>query len=181
MNPEQLSKLFQAFEQADKSRARNTAAPAWAWPSAESFCRMMGGEITVQSESGKGSTFTVTLPSVVESVRSRDESRHPTGAFDPMTKLLLVEDNEMNRDMLSRRLERKGYAVAIAVNGQQAVDMAAADPPALVLMDMSLPVLDGWEATRRIKANAATRSIPIIALPPRHARGRAEGQGSRLR
>jgi CheY-like chemotaxis protein len=81
-----------------------------------------------------------------------------------MTKILLVEDNEMNRDMLSRRLERKGYAVAIAVNGQQAVDMAAADPPALVLMDMSLPVLDGWEATRRIKANAATRSIPIIAL-----------------
>ena len=81
-----------------------------------------------------------------------------------MTKLLLVEDNEMNRDMLSRRLERKGYAVAIAVNGQQAVDMAAADPPALVLMDMSLPVLDGWEATRRIKANAASRGIPIIAL-----------------
>jgi two-component system cell cycle response regulator DivK len=81
-----------------------------------------------------------------------------------MTKLLLVEDNEMNRDMLSRRLERKGYAVAIAVNGQQAVEMAAADPPALVLMDMSLPVLDGWEATRRIKANDATRNIPIIAL-----------------
>ena len=81
-----------------------------------------------------------------------------------MTKLLLVEDNEMNRDMLSRRLERKGYAVAIAVNGQQAVDMAAADAPALILMDMSLPVLDGWEATRRIKANDATRNIPIIAL-----------------
>ena len=81
-----------------------------------------------------------------------------------MTKLLLVEDNEMNRDMLSRRLERKGYAVAIAVNGQQAVEMATADPPALVLMDMSLPVLDGWEATRRIKANDATRQIPIIAL-----------------
>ena len=81
-----------------------------------------------------------------------------------MTKLLLVEDNEMNRDMLSRRLERKGYTVAIAVNGQQAVEMATADPPALVLMDMSLPVLDGWEATRRIKANDATRKIPIIAL-----------------
>jgi CheY-like chemotaxis protein len=81
-----------------------------------------------------------------------------------MTKLLLVEDNEMNRDMLSRRLERKGYAVTIAVNGQQAIDMAAADAPALILMDMSLPVLDGWEATRRIKANDATREIPIIAL-----------------
>ena len=81
-----------------------------------------------------------------------------------MTKILLVEDNEMNRDMLSRRLERKGYQVAIAVDGQQAVDMAAADPPALILMDMSLPVLDGWEATRRIKSNEATKCIPVIAL-----------------
>ncbi len=81
-----------------------------------------------------------------------------------MTKILLVEDNEMNRDMLSRRLERKGYAVAIAVDGQQAVDMAASEAPALILMDMSLPIIDGWEATRRIKSNAATRGIPIIAL-----------------
>jgi len=81
-----------------------------------------------------------------------------------MTKILLVEDNEMNRDMLSRRLERKGYAVAIAVDGQQGVDMALADPPALILMDMSLPVLDGWEATRQIKTNPATKHIPIIAL-----------------
>ena len=81
-----------------------------------------------------------------------------------MTKILLVEDNEMNRDMLSRRLERKGYAVVIAVDGQQGVDMAFADPPALILMDMSLPVLDGWEATRRIKADARTKRVPVIAL-----------------
>jgi CheY-like chemotaxis protein len=81
-----------------------------------------------------------------------------------MTKILLVEDNEMNRDMLSRRLERKGYAVAIAVDGQQAVTMAASEAPALILMDMSLPVIDGWEATRQIKADERTRSIPIIAL-----------------
>lgn len=81
-----------------------------------------------------------------------------------MTKLLLVEDNEMNRDMLSRRLERKGYVIVIATDGQQAVDMAAADPPALILMDMSLPVLDGWEATRRIRADERTKLIPIIAL-----------------
>ena len=81
-----------------------------------------------------------------------------------MTKILLVEDNEMNRDMLSRRLERKGYVIAIATDGQQAVDMAAADPPALILMDMSLPVLDGWEATRRIRGDERTKLIPIIAL-----------------
>ena len=79
-----------------------------------------------------------------------------------MPKILLVEDNEMNRDMLSRRLERKGYAIAI--DGQQGVDMAVSETPALILMDMSLPVLDGWEATRRLKADERTKKIPIIAL-----------------
>jgi CheY-like chemotaxis protein len=81
-----------------------------------------------------------------------------------MTKILLVEDNEMNRDMLSRRLERKGYAVVMAVDGEQAVSMATAEAPAIILMDMSLPVVDGWEATRQIKSNQTTKSIPIIAL-----------------
>ncbi len=81
-----------------------------------------------------------------------------------MPKILLVEDNEMNRDMLSRRLARRGYEVVIATDGAQAVAMAESEAPALILMDMSLPVLDGWEATRRIKANPALRAIPIIAL-----------------
>ena len=81
-----------------------------------------------------------------------------------MTKILLVEDNEMNRDMLSRRLERKGYQVVMALDGAQAVAMAESEAPALILMDMSLPVLDGWEATRQIKAKPATQAIPIIAL-----------------
>jgi CheY-like chemotaxis protein len=81
-----------------------------------------------------------------------------------MTKILLVEDNEMNRDMLSRRLERKGYLVVLAVDGESGVEMARTQAPDLVLMDMSLPVMDGWEATRRLKADAATRGIPVIAL-----------------
>src|SRR5688572_29087022 len=81
-----------------------------------------------------------------------------------MLRILLVEDNEMNRDMLSRRLERKGYHVVLAVDGQSGVEMAHAQSPDLVLMDMSLPVLDGWEATRRLKAAPATQHIPIIAL-----------------
>ena len=81
-----------------------------------------------------------------------------------MSKVLLVEDNEMNRDMLSRRLERKGYDVVFAENGSIAVEMATSEKPDLILMDMSLPVLDGWEATRRIKADASTNSTPIIAL-----------------
>jgi CheY-like chemotaxis protein len=81
-----------------------------------------------------------------------------------MPKILLIEDNEMNRDMLSRRLIRNGYEVSIAVDGQQGADMALSERPDLILMDMSLPVIDGWEATRRIKANDATRRIPVIAL-----------------
>lgn len=83
---------------------------------------------------------------------------------DRVTRILLVEDNEMNRDMLSRRLKRNGYEVVIAIDGQQGVDMAASEAPDLILMDMSLPVIDGWEATRRVKANEATRGIPVIAL-----------------
>jgi CheY-like chemotaxis protein len=79
-------------------------------------------------------------------------------------KLLLVEDNEMNRDMLSRRLLRRGYEIVMAVDGGQGVEMAGSELPDLILMDMSLPVIDGWEATRRIKAAEATRHIPIIGL-----------------
>ncbi|MBM3847375.1 MAG: response regulator, partial [Verrucomicrobia bacterium] len=81
-----------------------------------------------------------------------------------MQKILLVEDNEMNRDMLSRRLVRRGYEVTMALDGEQALAMARSENPALILMDMSLPVLDGWEATRRLKAAPDTRGIPVIAL-----------------
>jgi CheY-like chemotaxis protein len=79
-------------------------------------------------------------------------------------KILLVEDNDMNRDMLSRRLARTGYEVVVAVNGQEGVDLARSSRPDLILMDLSLPIIDGWEATRRIKADPATADIPVIAL-----------------
>ena len=81
-----------------------------------------------------------------------------------MAKILLIEDNEMNRDMLSRRLDRKGYQVVIAMDGQQGVELARTEAPDLILMDMSLPILDGWEATRQLKNANETQAIPIIAL-----------------
>jgi CheY-like chemotaxis protein len=81
-----------------------------------------------------------------------------------MPKILLVEDNEMNRDMLSRRLTRKGYEVVMAFDGAQGMDLAHSQAPDLILMDMSLPVVSGWDATRSLKADPSTRSIPIIAL-----------------
>ena len=81
-----------------------------------------------------------------------------------MAKILIVEDNEMNRDMLSRRLERRGFAIVMAMDGQQGVDMARSEKPDLILMDMSLPVMDGWTATQTIKADAELAKIPVIAL-----------------
>lgn len=81
-----------------------------------------------------------------------------------MAKILLVEDNEMNRDMLSRRLIKKGYEVVMAVNGQEGVDMASSESPDLILLDMSLPVMDGWTAAGHLKANPDTKNIPLIAL-----------------
>lgn len=81
-----------------------------------------------------------------------------------MPKILIVEDNEMNRDMLSRRLARQGFEVALAVDGKQGVEMASSEKPDLILMDMSLPVMNGWEATEKVKSNPATKNIPVIAL-----------------
>jgi CheY-like chemotaxis protein len=81
-----------------------------------------------------------------------------------LPKILLVEDNEMNRDMLSRRLERRGYKVALAADGEEGVTLAQSESPDLILMDMSLPVIDGWEATRQLKAMPTMRNVPIIAL-----------------
>jgi CheY-like chemotaxis protein len=81
-----------------------------------------------------------------------------------MADILLVEDNEMNRDMLSRRLRKRGFEVQIAINGKEGVDMAIAAMPDLILLDMSLPIMDGWEVAEHLKTNEATRAIPIIAL-----------------
>lgn len=81
-----------------------------------------------------------------------------------MAKVLLIEDNEMNRDMLSRRLIKRGYAVVMAIDGQQGIDMAVSEKPDIILLDMSLPVVDGWEAAKQMKANPASAAVPLIAL-----------------
>ena len=96
--------------------------------------------------------------------RAKQTSRLAGAATLIMAKILVVEDNEMNRDMLTRRLQRRGYEVVIALDGAQGLAMAQSESPALILMDISLPVLDGWEATRRLKMAPETKSIPVIAL-----------------
>jgi two-component system cell cycle response regulator DivK len=91
-----------------------------------------------------------------------------------MVKILLVEDNEMNWDMLSRRLRRRGYEVVVATDGRQGVELASSEAPDLILMDMGLPVLDGWEATKQIKQNSGIKAIPIIALTSHAMKGDRE-------
>ena len=91
-----------------------------------------------------------------------------------MAKVLLVEDNEMHRDMLARRLVRRGFEVVSALNGKQGVDLARSEKPDIILMDMSLPIMDGWEATRCMKSDDATRSVPVIALTARAMSGDRE-------
>jgi two-component system, cell cycle response regulator DivK len=123
--------------------------------------RIMGGLITLVNETER-------MHNHYPRIRRRLTQCHPQAyglriGAQTMAKLLLVEDNEMNRDMLSRRLVRKGYEVSIAVDGEEGLSKAA-ESPDLILMDMSLPVLDGWEAMRRLKAAESTRAIPIIAL-----------------
>lgn len=107
-------------------------------------------------------TVTRPLPSyrADKGPRDSDVSEKPA----PVAKILLVEDNEMNRDMLSRRLQRKGYEVVMAEDGGQGVSLARNETPDVILLDMSLPVIDGWEAARQLKSEAKTRGIPIIAL-----------------
>ena len=101
---------------------------------------------------------------VSEAVRRRPARGTDRDKSKGMTKVLLVEDNEMNRDMLSRRLTRRGFDVVFAVDGKQGVALARSEKPDIILMDMSLPVMDGWEATRCVKADDATRSVPVIGL-----------------
>ena len=96
-----------------------------------------------------------------------------------MARILLVEDNEMNRDMLSRRLRKRGHEVLIAVDGQQGIDMVMAERPDIVLLDMSLPVVDGWEAASRLKSDPAVRDIPIIALTAHAMAGDRPASGRR--
>jgi CheY-like chemotaxis protein len=91
-----------------------------------------------------------------------------------MLKILLVEDNEMNWDMLSRRLRRRGYEVVVATDGRQGIELASSEAPDLILMDMGLPVLDGWEATKQIKQNSEMKAIPIIALTSHAMKGDRE-------
>jgi CheY-like chemotaxis protein/nitrogen-specific signal transduction histidine kinase len=173
--PDQISHLFEKFTVAEDSSATKYGGAGLGLALSQKLCKLMGGELSVESELGKGSCFSIRMP-LVPGRRKKDlhaaatlvpaapEFESQPAAKFAMHKILLVEDNEMNRDMLRRRLQRLGFSICCAHDGAAGVAMAVSENPDLILMDIALGEMDGWEATQLIKANPATAAIPIIAL-----------------
>jgi signal transduction histidine kinase/ActR/RegA family two-component response regulator len=172
---DKIADLFENFTVGDDSSSSKYGGTGLGLALSQKLCNLMGGEILVDSELGKGSCFTICMP-LRDGRRKADAFVCATlvpeltyQLFQPPAgksecKILLVEDNEINRDMLTRRLQRHGFSVRCAHDGAAGVAMAATEKPDLILMDVALGEMDGWEATQLIKANPATAAIPIIAL-----------------
>ena len=166
LSPEQRVLLFQAFSQAHRSQpadpSRGTGLGLYL---SRHYARLMGGDITVTSTPDVGSTFTLELPAQKPGRPMPIAAAAPASAL-PATgaRLLLVEDDAMNREMLARRLSQRGFNLTLTHDGAQALALARTAKPDLILMDLSLPILDGWQATRILKNGPVTAAIPIIAL-----------------
>ncbi len=169
MTSEQASKVFDPFTQADVTTTRKYGGTGLGLALVSRFCRLMGGEVAVESQP----THRIAILGPLAN-RRRVPDVGGTGALArerrlggdgvTMATIMVVEDNEFSRDALSRRLARRGYRIVLAVDGAQAIDLARAEQPDLILMDLGLPRVDGWEATRQLKADPDTRRIPIIVL-----------------
>jgi signal transduction histidine kinase/DNA-binding response OmpR family regulator/ligand-binding sensor domain-containing protein len=172
MTPEQLSKLFQAFTQADSSTSRKFGGTSLGLAISRKFCQLMGGDITVQSGHGKGSTFTVTLPAEVQDPTrptpsdSSDTVRPvPSPATGvPRTTVLVIDDDPAVQDLMRRSLEKDGYRVEVAADGQTGLELARQLKPAVITLDVMMPHLDGWAVLSALKADPATADIPVIML-----------------
>jgi signal transduction histidine kinase/CheY-like chemotaxis protein len=173
---DKIADLFENFTVGDDSSSSKYGGTGLGLALSQKLCNLMGGEILAESELGKGSCFTIRMPlrpgrrkadafasaTLVPDIAPYRALQLP--AEQSARKILLVEDNEINRDMLTRRLQRHGFSVCCAYDGAAGVAMAANEMPDLILMDVALGQMDGWEATQLIKANPATSAIPIIAL-----------------
>jgi PAS domain S-box-containing protein len=170
MTPEQLAKIFQAFTQADSSTSRKYGGTGLGLAISRRFCQLMGGNITVQSEHGRGSRFTVSLPSVVQeavpevtagdSARTESANRPPASA----TRVLVIDDDPAVRDLMQRSLEKDGFRVELAADGRTGFEMAKQLKPAVITLDVMMPRMDGWSVLTALKADPATADIPVIML-----------------
>ena len=168
LTPEQMSKLFEAFQQADASTTRKFGGTGLGLAISRKFCRLMGGDITVTSEHGKGSTFTVTLPAEVS------EAPQPTGTqflqksagapAAPGPVVLVIDDDPVVRELMQRALRKDGFRVEVAVDGRTGLAMAKRLKPAVITLDVMMPSMDGWAVLTALKADPATAEIPVVML-----------------
>ena len=164
MTDDQLGRLFQPFTQADSGTTRAFGGSGLGLAISRHFCRMMGGDITVESAPGKGSSFTVKLPRHVTQ-GSVEPARHKRGrAFAPERPVLIVDDDEDCRTLVARTLERRGYEVQHAGNGRDALATLATDGASVVVLDLRMPIMDGFDLLREMDEHAELRSIPVVVV-----------------
>jgi signal transduction histidine kinase/CheY-like chemotaxis protein len=171
MTPEQMSRLFQAFSQADASTTRKYGGTGLGLAISHKFCEMMGGDLTVQSELGKGSTFTVTLPADVQpsaadvsAPMDKKDRRPPTGAAATGPLVLVIDDDPNARDLIQRTLSKEGFRVEFAANGKTGLELAKQLKPAVITLDVMMPGMDGWAVLSALKADPATADLPVIMV-----------------
>jgi signal transduction histidine kinase/CheY-like chemotaxis protein len=167
MTREQLGRMFQAFSQADASTVRKYGGTGLGLAITRHFCQMMGGDVTVASEIGKGSTFTIRLPSEVQEPRPEAEEK-PAPALDQLPKedntVLVVDDDPAARDLLKRFLNKQGFHVECAANGPEALVLAREIHPKVITLDVMMPGMDGWAVLTKLKEDPVTADIPVIVL-----------------
>ena len=169
MTPEQMERLFQEFSQADSSTTRKYGGTGLGLAISRHFCRMMGGDITVESQPGEGSTFTIWLPRIVEDWRrgrARAEATTPRAdvAATAVPRILVVDDDATVRELVARHLERAGFSVVTARNGQEGLRLARELRPAAVTLDIMMPDLDGWTVLAAMKGDPELAKIPVVLM-----------------
>ena len=168
MTPEQLGKMFQAFTQADASTTKKFGGTGLGLSISKKFCQMMGGDLTVTSEYGKGSTFTAELPVEVQEPKAPEISVVASAALSPLdprvTTVLVIDDDPTVQDLMQRQLSKEGYRVAVASNGEQGLRLARELKPAVITLDVMLPGQDGWSVLNALKADRELAEIPVIMM-----------------